>query len=1005
MKRRALTLLLCLTLLLSLAIPGTLAFANATNGDGETPAETPADSGMVVNKTAEKNADETYTITLEAYATGAKVISDIKNDVPTDIILVLDQSGSMANNMGTVSYTQYTGSDTQNSKNYENRHNGGASNLWYKLDNGSYVSVSVEKTTEYSELSQTMPNYDTEWLDVTPNCYYYYKNNLYEKVGTEYKKVTLTRERVWRTYEYTYTFSDGTTVTSRGDDAIPELGSHAPLYTPLPDGNGTIYTYTYTDANGAIQTIGTSTGASTRFSPAFYKRSTSTNGGGSRLSALQNAVKIFANQVATKAAGTDGVLGTSDDVNHRIAVVGFASQSGYGNNTELLSIRGQNSGSVGVAYNRISNQNLKDVLQSMDTPAGQTMVTNAINALTANGATRVDLGMDMASRILDANPVNGDEKRNRVVVVFTDGSPTDNSGFELNVANSAIGTSSTIKNGGATVYSVGIFAGADATSAGSKPSGNLSDNSAQVPAASNWFMQSVSSNNGTPQSPSYYLSAADAGTLSNIFQQISGQIESGGTSSKLTEESVVKDIVSEQFTLPQGAEASDITLETYACTGKNGDTYTWNKNADAMGATATVNGDQVSVTGFNFSQNYVGTVTENGNVSYRGHKLVIKFNVSEKEGLLGGNAIPTNASAGVYEKSDSTDPVISFPQPTVDVPIEDVKVTAEDKNVYLKGTVTAEDLQTGATVKVGDVELDLSKAEDTENPYGLQKWQVAYVNIAVKIKDADGNEVSGDYENLTADTTYTVEVTVSPKHVGTAKAKSGDAQGNINVFIPTLTYKDSEAYYGEDAAADFSANKVSEKWMHNGDEAVASNMIGTEPELNIVYTAEPSKLSNNTYTKQDVPVAAQVFIGGEPVNNYTTFVHQNCTPACDFMASEDSSNPAFKIHIKTCTLNIIKTGGAAGESYVFDVYKDGTKYSEVTIEGNGTQTLVELPVGTYTIQENTGWSWRYAANNGNDATLSAENPTGEITCTNTKNVDTWLNGFSAVARNIFGKAN
>ena len=515
-------------------------------------------------------------------------------------------------------------------------------------------------------------------------------------------------------------------------------------------------------------------------------------------------------------------------------------------------------------------------------------------------------------------------------------------------------------------------------------------------------MQSVSSNNGTPHSPSYYLSAADSGSLNSIFTQIASQIESGGSSSTLTGEAVVKDIVSEQFALPQGATASSITLETYKYNG--GDqkaASSWTKNADAMGAQATVADDQVSVTGFNFSENYVGTVTENGTTTYRGHKLVIKFDVAEKEGLLGGNAIPTNASAGVYEKSDSESPVISFPQPKVDVEIKPVTVQAQDKNVYLKGTVTAADLQTGATVKVGDVSLNLSRANDADKPYGLEKWQVAYVDITVNVLDVDGKEVTGDYADLTADTAYTIVATVSPKNEGAVEPKSGDDKGSINVFTPTLTYKDSEAYYGEEAASDFTTNMVSEKWMHNGEEAVASSMLGTKPELNITYTVDTTKLNNNTYTKQDASVAAQVYIGVDKVNEYTTFEHQACTPDCGWVNATDPGNPAFKIHIKTCTLNITKTGGAAGETYVFDVLKDGQKYSEVTVSGNGTETLVELPVGTYTIQENTGWSWRYTANYGTAVALSATNPNGTVTCTNTKNVDAWLNGFSTVVRNIF----
>ena len=88
---------------------------------------------------------------------------------------------------------------------------------------------------------------------------------------------------------------------------------------------------------------------------------------------------------------------------------------------------------------------------------------------------------------------------------------------------------------------------------------------------------------------------------------------------------------------------------------------------------------------------------------------------------------------------------------------------------------------------------------------------------------------------------------------------------------------------------------------------------------------------------------------------------------------------------------------------MFDVYKDSVKYSEVTVWGNSTETLVELPVGTYTIVENTGWNWRYTADNGTGVSLTAQNPEGSITCTNTKTIDKWLNGFSTVVRNIFGQ--
>ena len=249
--------------------------------------------------------------------------------------------------------------------------------------------------------------------------------------------------------------------------------------------------------------------------------------------------------------------------------------------------------------------------------------------------------------------------------------------------------------------------------------------------------------------------------------------------------------------------------------------------------------------------------------------------------------------------------------------------------------------------------------------------------------------------------------TSTPANGDAATAKTGANDPAANIYVFKLTFKDSSAYYGESVPTnnDYSSNKVGlETWKH-GDTASTDagvTMLGTKPTLDISYTPDESKLESGKYTKQDVTVAATVKIGTENVNEHTTFVHQDCTTACGWETPATPGAPAFLIHIQTCTLNITKQGGAADESYVFDVFKDGVKYSEVTVWGNGTETLVELPIGTYTISENTGWSWRYSANNGGSAALTAQNPTGSIACTNTKNNNQWLNGFSEVVRNIFG---
>lgn len=990
-KTKILSLLLCLSLFCALIVPGTRAYADNA-----------PDSGMKISKTATANNDGSYTITLEAFATGSKVITEQKTDIPTDIVLVIDQSGSMKDPIGGYTYTAYRKGSGWSSRNYHNeeyyplRHNGGSENLWHKLNNNEYIAVSVEQKMVYTAISG--------WSN---RKYYDNQNSLYCLVSGEYKSVTVKREGHFLSAdEYWYTVDGQQILYTTGDDSIPNFGQYAPLYQSVKK-----YIYSYT-LNGATTVIEESFGDGSSPDTQFYRRDYSSSAGDTRLNALKNAATTFANAVATKAAGEDGDINApADNVNHRIAVVGFASGQRYNvtnynyNNTEVFV------GSNQYRYGTAAQGQYGNAFQNMNTSTGVGNVSASIVALSADGGTLTNLGLEMGNGIFGANPIAEGEKRNRVVIVFSDGVPGW-SGYDSDTANSAITQAGTAKNTyGATVYTIGIFPGADATSAGNQ-NGNETEKA-------NWFMQRVSSNTQYPQSPSYYLSAADAGTLNSIFQQISNQIETGGAETTLGSETVVKDIISPYFTLPAGTTASGIRIDTYACTGKDGNTYTWSGTSGGPGgATATVDGDQVSVTGFDFSENWCGTETDaQGNSTVRGNKLVISFEVSPKSGFLGGNEVITNASAGIYENGSAQTPVMTFEQPKVNVPIQDVTVTATDKNVYLKGEVTADQLKDGSEISVGDVKLDLSKATDTDKPYGLDPWQTEYVDITVTVKDKDGNVISDKLENLTEDTTYTVEVTVAPKTVGTSTPANGDAAtektgandpaANIYVFKPELTFKDSSAYYGESVPTnnDYSSNKVGlETWKH-GDTASTDagvTMLGTKPTLDISYTPDESKLESGKYTKQDVPVAATVKIGTENVNEHTTFVHQDCTTACGWETPATPGAPAFLIHIQTCTLNITKQGGAADESYVFDVFKDGVKYSEVTVWGNGTETLVELPIGTYTISENTGWSWRYSANNGGSAALTAQNPTGSIACTNTKNNNQWLNGFSEVVRNIFG---
>lgn len=795
--------------------------------------------GLILNKTAtpvEGSADD-YKITLEAYTTGT--VSTSETTKPTDIVLVLDQSGSMAEDMTSYKYTAaYPG----------NNHSGS----YYVRSGDSYIEVS--------------------WCS-DPDC------------------------EAWT------------------DGCWDSLFRHhsGNKYTPKTSASDT--------ADGHVQ---------------FYVIET-------RLDVLKKAVTGFANSVAEKAKGADKQLGTEDDVNHRIAVVGFASESGYGNNTELLSISGSNSGTVGIAYNSITSQNLEDVLQDMDKQAGQTMVTNAINALAAEGATRTDLGMDMANRILNANPLGANEQRNRVVVVFTDGSPTDSNGFENNVANNAINKAKTIKDGNTTVYSIGIFSGADATQTGTKPTydfsvdgwGRPNYTDSQMSEACNWFMQNLSSNNGTVQDPSYYLSASDADTLSTIFQKISNQISESNIN--LGSDTQIKDVVSKYFDMPKNTSA--VSVKSYDCTGFSDGEPTWSENGTVPNNAVTLDTENntVNVTGFDFNANYV---TVNGRSetdpkqpgNFHGRKLVIEFTVSVKDGFVGGNNVPTNGTdSGVYDKDGKL--VANFVVPEVNVSITS-SVGTNDKVIYEGNSVNVKDLYD---------EVDTS---------GADSWKYDFVKISYAVKQGDaafGNTVAP------ADCTdYTVTATFAPISDGEGAqgvandmaGKSVDGTAKVHVLKPTLTAKaeDVTRYYGESYTPDGSNVNASVSWTDAND----SNITAADATGDAPYTTKDIQIGYDWVGK----------IGTDIVPNHDTDVNLTYKVNDNDITDKVNGDKSYKVIAKTCTLTVKKSVAKTysnNDSFIFNVVgKGNVPYNaQVVITGNGSATLTGLPVGDYTVTEDT----------------------------------------------------
>lgn len=643
----------------------------------------------------------------------------------------------------------------------------------------------------------------------------------------------------------------------------------------------------------------------------------------------------------------------------------------------LVKFAGNKSTTVGNDWYNRGSYNYSQIVKGLTTVdgSGKTELQTAVNALGAGGATRADYGMEHAQSIITNSGNNG---HNKVVVMFTDGTPTSGNTFEANVANNAITASKGIKDAGATVYTIGVFAGADGTPVTSW-NGVSNENKYMHLVSSNYKNATDMDTPGDATYPeggkSYYLSAADQGQLENIFQQISS--ETGGSSVQYGTETIIKDIVTPYFTMPK--DTKDIKLYTAE---SNGSANSW-KPRESFDGSVTVQDNTVSVSGFSFKENWCGSHTAGGQTTFHnGKKLIIEFTVSPKDGFLGGNGVPTNgATSGVYHNNQL---VGEFPIPTVNVPIEDVTVNAEDKNVYLLGKVTENDCKTNATAMCNGVDL-LNKSEYT----GANTWKADYVKITTT--------VTNPTESLTADGKYTISVEVAPKPEikpaeGTqAVATTGTVEKNINVFKPELTFKDTEAYYGADVPTNFDSNLTATVWKHGTTTDKSVTMIGDEPNLAITYTPDASKIADDKInTTDDIGVAVTVKIGNTNVTGKTTFQHKPCADKTCTVPSDYQ----FLIHVKTCTLTITKkvtdTAIDDGQSFIFNVTGPmGTK--TVVIQGKGSVTLKGLKVGEYTVIEDTTWSWRYRTDNGTQsATLSANSDNEEVIVTNTLKNEKWV---------------
>ena len=529
--KQALALVLALVMALSLvALPS---FAEGEDSTGTGTAVTGGSTntpGLELQKVYDPSKG---LLTLEAYATGSTTTTTTTD--PVDIVLVLDVSGSMKDNISD-KYDHYETYSIDTDGTY-----------YYKDNNGQYQRA-------------------------------YYCDGKYWDWGTESHHTP-----GW--YSENHQNSLGNCRGESGMRLTPKTSS--------------------------ADTVGTQ----------FYTYSKLT-----KMNALKSAVNGFIDSVAAKSADS------------QIAIVKFAGDktNKVGNDTYRES---------GYTYNYTQ-------IVSNLTPAGTSAATlkGYVNAFTAAGATAADYGMQHAQTIITGAANDG---RKKVVVMFTDGDPTHGSDYDPDVANAAIRASKSVKDTGATVYTIGCFGGT--------PGSNVTNYMNYV--SSNYPNAASMTNAGTKASDNFYKTVGSTADLDAIFQEISQT--AGGATLTLGSKTVLRDVVSEYFGLPENA-AGSITAQSYSCTDLNADgTPIWNETPDqGTNYTVSIQDKTISVTGFDYSKNWVGKDV-NTDIVHPGKKLVVTIPIVDNGTGMG--EVPTNGTdSAVYDKDGKQ--VCPFAQPTAYFP-------------------------------------------------------------------------------------------------------------------------------------------------------------------------------------------------------------------------------------------------------------------------------------------------------------------------------------------------
>ena len=691
-------------------------------------------SNLFTGKKAYASADGTYTIDLEAYATGERQSAISDKGVPLDVIMVLDLSASMSdasNNQDCINYdknyrlsyngyrpdskdTFYKVGDTYykiERGSYQTQeyvaHNGdisrdglkGAGTTWYYLFDGEYCALGY---TYYRKNDSGLYSYDTAVISLQHNGNYYALYNTgidcncsnkgtsaheaAHLIGTsmpDRKKGHADFRNSANTYYNCYK-SSSSKANYNGVYYTYETITHYYLYY-VKDG----VTY-YLDGTGASTERPSkyTTSGEYSYTGAYYVKTNVT-----RQTAVTKAAKEFLSDLKIDAG--------KYDVDHRMALVTFGNDNSnarpitnvdswkytgvWKKNTNANAAPGEGS------IVKKNDANIQDAYNNAFYSANDPTVEKGIDAIDGMRDSYVcaapNHGLEMAYNILESSNAKSEYEngtRKAIVVFISDGVPGnpsrgDNPNIAKIYAHGAIQQAKKIKDSAkADIYS--IYIGTESMS-GFDVNSYMAAVSSNYPNATGYpgYNYTVGGVNytgelGEQKSNAYYSAITSGGDLSRLLESISYEAIASGTAVNLNRTAVLKDVLSDNFSFPSDLSEVKITLQTQELSYDASNKLVEGAITDApAGITYSISGNEVNVTGFDYTQYYVAP-------DHAGKRLLVKIEGVIPNSDISGYNVDTNDNerSGIYAHQDDSVPAESLtkedvtkllPAPDTDVPV------------------------------------------------------------------------------------------------------------------------------------------------------------------------------------------------------------------------------------------------------------------------------------------------------------------------------------------------